>query len=230
MQTTHFVLLFDLVVMASSRWDTVLVIFFVLLGSWQRYLAVSQQLAALRRPLIVMPNLEEQLRVHFNVSSVDLAPTFVSRQHEAHVLLRQLLEHYELTHVSTGVTVYFGGFSTVGSDKIVCPEHNKTLSKEYYEAGSPLKYPSLNCAIYQEVSCVMFERARKTFYVPLEKIRLTRKFYVGDDDRHTIRACEELSPINSINMQELFARRAKATASPTPPPLISGSATENSTD
>lgn len=201
--------------MVSGRETINFIIFAALYCSAQRSTAVP--------PLIVLPNLAEQYRAHFNVSRADLALTFASRQQEAHVLMRQMLERYELTHVSSGATVYFGGFSTVGAKQIICPEHGKSLSTEYYDARKSLTYPSLNCMIYQEVSCVMFERARKTFYLPLEKVRLTQKFYANDDERDAIQACEGLSRTNLVNIKELIARRANATASPLPPSLLSTS-------
>lgn len=216
----HFVIFVEFRMMTVGWWAIVFIMSSVLSGVAQSSSAVPQKHADSKRSLVVMPNLAEQLRVHFNVSAADLARTFSARQREAHVVLRQILEDYELTHITTGVTVYFGGFSTVGADELVCSEHSKPLSVEYYEAGEPLTYPALKCVIFQEVSCVMFERARRTFYLPLEKVKLTRKFYASEGEADAIKACQDITSIHSVNIKGLIARRAKATVSPPTPTLV----------
>lgn len=172
---------------------------------------VSLALPTTRRRQSVMSNLAEQYRNHFNVSAGDLPRTFRSRQNEAHVLMRQLLERYEVTHIATGKTVYFCGFTAEGADGIKCPEHDKTIADEYAETGTPLKFPALPCVVYQEVSCVVFEKARKTFYLPLENLKLTRKYYADDDD--ALRACEKLTQTSTtpIDVKDLIARKGAAT-------------------
>lgn len=133
------------------------------------------------RKLALKPNLAEQFRAHFKVNTTAFEGVFRERQYEAWTLMEEFSRRYDLEHIKTGRVMYYSSFTQVGADRLLCMEHNKTVSEELDEMGETLMYPTLPCLSHYQLRCAVIDGAVINHYTPYEHVTLRRRAYEHDE-------------------------------------------------